>query len=502
MKLSKRTILSIALVVSALFSANSIKAQNVDIAKAKEVGAYFMSAQFGSKAVTPATMEFVYDIPNTMLGISALYVFNTKEGNGFVVVSGTECVDPIIAYSTDGSFDPNNIPPNMQWWLNEQAAPIIYAQNEAIEADGVAKAQWRQLEEKSLPYFGTPSKSTFTLLTSKWNQSPLYNNWCPVMNGHRCVTGCVATAMAQIIYFWRYPRVGKSAKSYTWNGQQLSVNYEQQYYDYDLMIDDLLDGTATEDQINEVAKLSYHCGVSVEMAYTDETSSAVSDKVPKAMRQYFKYQKDSLKYLSRFSNEYYNPNSATNPDSRDSAWAEVLYTELQKGRPIYYSGRDPNGGAHAGHAFVCDGYNDQTMRFHFNWGWGGSCNCWCNVLTSKLKPTGSMSSYNFSNDHRVLIGIQPPNDSIQQDPPVSINTVDNPFTADIYPNPANNQVTISYLLADDNNAMLQIFDATGRKVKETVITPASNQITISVDNFVPGIYICRINGHTSKFVVK
>ena len=108
--------------------------------------------------------------------------------------------------------------------------------------------------------------------------------------------------------------------------------------------------------------------------------------------------------------------------------------------------------------------------------------------------------YNFTTNHQVVIGITPPKDSIQSH--VAINDVENAFTSAIYPNPSNTQITVSYHLSDNNNATMQIFDATGRKVKELVLSSAANNVTIPVDNFRPGVYICRINGHASKFVVR
>ncbi len=495
-----RILLSILLITNVIISGKDINANNIDKTRARDVAAYFLSSQFGDKSITANTLRLVYEIPNAELNIPALYVFNADDERGFVIVSGSDCVSPIVAYSTDGSFDPNNIPPNMMWWLNEQVQPIVYAQNNELEAVDEVKASWRQLDEQALPYFGTSSKATKVLLTSTWNQWPLYNNMCPVMNGNHSVTGCVATAMAQIIYYWRYPIEGKASNSYSWNGTTVSADFSNTHYDYDNMVD-ALTSSSTQEQIDAVALLSFHCGVSVNMYYTDSLSGTSSDKVPKAFRMYFKYHKDSMDYISRSDAPYYNANSTTTANAKDSAWVDVIRAEIIKNRPVYYSGKDPNGGQHAGHAFVCDGYNDQTGTLHFNWGWGGSGDCYCNVYKSKLKPSNSIGGrgYNFTADHRACIGITPPKDSIQN---VGIREVETPFTAAIYPNPANERITVSYQLSDDNNATMQIFDIAGLLVEEKTLTHASTQITINVSGYTPGIYVCRIGGYSKKFIVK
>lgn len=496
MKKIARLILSTALVAMVATPLQSIKAQNVDRNKAAQIGAYFMAAQMGTKSITAENLDLVYEIDNAQLQIPALYVFNSD--NGFVVVAGSECVNPIVAYSTDGTFDPQNIAPAFQGWLNEQVQPIAHAQNYNLEPLDEAKSQWKELENNQLPYFGTSSKAIVKLLTSTWNQEPLYNNMCPIVNGQHAVTGCVATAMAQIMYYWRFPYKGKGVTSFSLGDQLIVADFGSTYYDFDNMVD-ALTYSSTQAQINAVALLNYHCGVSVYMDYDPEGSGANSEEVPKALRKNFKYAKDSLQFLYRSNSLYYNPNSVSSPNSRDTAWVQVLRTELRKGRPIYYSAHDiDNSGVHAGHAFVCDGYNTLNGFLHFNWGWGGSGDCYCNVYASKLYPQGM--GYHFTSDHRVTIGIQPPQDTLDARN-VGIQTVeDNPFTQAIYPNPANNQITVSYSI--DNNATMQILDMTGRLIDEIQLSPVSTKVTIPVDSYRPGLYICRINGRSSKFTVR
>ena len=484
------------LLTSMLIPSKVTIAGDIDKTKARQVGAYFMASQFGNKAITAESLEQVYEIKNTIRDIAALYVFNTADQRGFVIVAGSDCADPIVAYSTEGAFDPNNIPPNMMWWLNDQAAPIAYAQNNHIEATLQNRNAWSELEEERLPYFGQDAKAITRLLTSTWNQEPLYNNWCPTDAGGRCVTGCVATAMAQIIYYWKYPLKGKSSKTYSSNGQLLEVNFEQQYYNYDIMADELTYNSPQE-TIDEVAKLSYHCGVSVAMSYSSQSSGASSTEVPNAMRKYFKYERDSMNLIDRTSSEYYNASNRTNPNAKDTNWVNAIKDQILMKRPVYYSGYAPNSGIHARHAFVCDGWNSVARTLHFNWGWGGSGDCWCNVYRSNLNAPG----YLFTDEHKALLGLTPPKDSIANEP-VAIQTVQNPFVAQIYPNPAASQITVSYRIEGNSDVDMQIFDATGREVRRVALAPSSNQINISVIDLNPGIYICRLQGHSQKFIVK
>ena len=515
MKIATRISLVIALAMSVMSPMSKVMADNVDSQKARKVGAYFMAAQFGSKAITAENIKLVYEIPNVAKSIPTLYAFNTADERGFVIVAGTDCVDPIIAYSTDGCLDPNNIPPAMQWWLKQQANVIAYCQNEELEPADNHVMSWKTLEEQRLPYFGQDSKAVTRLLETQWNQNYPYNALCPVVtNGTydvrgRAYAGCVATAMSQIIRYWKYPRQGNGSHGYHINNSQagldttLTVNFGESYYDYDKMPAKLTSSSA-EEEIHEVAKLHYHCGVSVEMGYDGDGSGAVSDRVLDALGDYFKYVEDSIQMYSREAYRFNNPNRTTSPNRKDTLWVDLIVNEIMKGRPVYYAGSSPEGGRDSRHAFVCDGYRDDSHYLHFNWGWGGSGDSWCNVYTAQLKPSRSPEAgvtYNFYEDNRIIIGITPPQDSIASDP-VSVVEAENPFLGAIFPNPASTQVTVSYMLRDDRPSVMQVFDVAGHIVNELEVSPASTCLTFSVANLHPGIYFCRINGYTQKFVVK
>lgn len=504
MKKQSLIFMSAVLIMSILTPVKQLMAGDIDKATARQVAAYFMASQFGNKSITANSLDLVYVIPNTERNIPALYFFNTADKQGFVVISGSDCVSPIIAFSTEGALDPDNIPDNMMWWMNGQAQNIVYAQNNGLQPSSRSVDEWSELTEERLPYFGANnSKVMKILMNSKWDQEPLYNGMCPYDAGGQCVTGCVATAMAQIIYYWRYPRVGYGLREYFWNGNVISVDFSQAYYDYDNMVDKLT-YSSTQAQKDAVALLNYHAGVSVKMDFGSESSGAFSADVPFALYFNFKYDRDSIKMLSRDDYEFRNTSSVVN--AKDSLWVKKIMQQLKLNRPVYYSGYDPSGGTHAGHAFVCDGWREDATSYsgylHFNWGWGGTGLAWCNVYTSQLSTSNNPSTgYNFTQSHNIIVGITPPYDSIPEDRlPVRIESESNPFTASIYPNPTTNQITVSYAISEGEE--MQIFDAAGRIVKRVTLAPASMQITISVADLRPGVYVCRLQGQTKKFIVK
>jgi hypothetical protein len=194
------------------------------------------------------------------------------------------------------------------------------------------------------------------LITARWNQNKYYNYYSPqdenAPGGYdgKVPNGCVAVAMSQIIYYYRYPESGTgSHTNYTYDYGSFYVNFAQQHYNYEAMDDQL------SSYNNEVAKLIFHCATSVDMGYGADGSGAYSHDVPAALSTYFRYNTDS---------QYRHKNSYS-----DSAWHVMLKTDLDAKLPIYYSGYSESGG----HAFVCDGYNSDDY-FHFNFGWGGSGN--------------------------------------------------------------------------------------------------------------------------------
>lgn len=489
--------LAIAVLLVANLSTKQSFAEDITVQKARQVATYYMGVQ-SSKNLTTSDLKLVYEIPNVAKGVTALYFFNTSNG-GFVVVSGSDCMDPIVAYSTEGTFDPNNMPPAMKWFLNGYVETIVDAQNNDLTPAPAIQATWDELIYEKLD--ASQPKTIYKTMKSVWNQDAPFNMFSPIVDGVRCPTGCVATAMAQIIKFWEYPVCPKGLVSYDWNGNTMAINLDTVRYDYSLMPDTAFRGNSyntwwNEAQIVEVSRLNYHLGIVNRMNYGSDGSGAYSNRYTKnAFKNNYKYA-SSIKEIDRASNTFANYSGT--PNAHDTLWLDTLAREIREGRPVFYTGHDGSStGVHAGHAFVLERYNTVSKKGWFNWGWGGSGDCWCNIITSSLKTNG----YNFSDSHFAIIGIQPPKDTLNARN-VAIQEVAPIELLAAYPNPSKTWVTIPYVLNNENSALLQIFSIDGRLIEERQVYAADNRTSINVSSYPKGIYIYRMNGIARKFVVE
>lgn len=273
---------------------------------------------------------------------------------GFLIFSAEDAVFPVLAYSFTNDVDVDNPACGVNLFLTQYRQEIAAARlKQSVPSERVKQA-WEELRHPSIR--GTTTEIVVSpLLHSNWNQSKYYNYYCPqdanAPSGYdgRVPNGCVAVAMSQIIFYYRYPESGSGNHTNHSDYGNFHVNFAQQHYNYDVMCDNL------NFYNHEVAKLIFHCGTAVDMMYGPDGSGAYSHDVPDAMSTYFKYNTDSY-YASK---HYFS----------DSTWHTLLINDLNARRPIYYSGYSTDGG----HAFVCDGYNSDEY-FHFNFGWGGSGN--------------------------------------------------------------------------------------------------------------------------------
>lgn len=348
-----------------LLAFNSLFANPVDISRAKELGQKFVDANFDQKS---SSLELVYTV-NTESGEPCFYVFSVSN-HGFVIVSADDCAHPILGYSEESVFETDNIAPGLGYMMGIYQEAISFGKETKATATPEIAAEWKSLENSGFVKPAMRGQSVAPLCTTKWNQSWPYNKFCPeqpaswASNGH-VVVGCVATAMAQVMAYWDHPTQGTGSHTYQpicndqengcWNTPtypQQTVNFGETTYDWANMVDKI-DASSPVEQIDAIATLSYHCGVSVDMMYDHHGtgSGAYSTDVPDAIRNYFGYAQST--YLQRNST----------PD-----WDLRLMESFDRSVPVYYSGFDDDGG---GHAFVCDGY-DENGLFHFNYGWGGS----------------------------------------------------------------------------------------------------------------------------------
>ncbi|MBR0176374.1 MAG: C10 family peptidase [Bacteroidales bacterium] len=326
-------------------------------------------------------------------GFANLYIFTAEQG--FVVMAADDCVQPILGYSLTGKFVAENMPTNVSGWLQGYSDEIQYAIDSKAKASAETAKLWKDL------IYGNSKASTSkataivpNLLKTEWDQDPLYNNFCPYDNtaSELTVTGCVATAMAQILKYWDYPTSGTGSHSYTHSTYGLqSANYGSTTYNWENM-PAYLSSSSTTEQINEVARLMYHCGVSVNMTYglsVNGGSSASTQMVGNALMNYFKYS-SGITYKEKSS-------------YTDANWKSLVKAELNAGRPLQYRGSSTSGG----HSFVCCGY-DSDDKFYFNWGWSGR-NDGFYALNSLVPGSGGSGggSYSFTQNQAALFGIQP-----------------------------------------------------------------------------------------------
>ena len=338
-------------------------------------------------------------VKNGVLTVEANYfVFNVGDDQGFVIAAGDDCVPAILGYADRGTFVGDSLPVNVKAWLDGYS-----------DAIGRLQASGQQAPRRAPTHAAIP-----VLLTCQWDQDYPYNMYCPQFfdTGETCVTGCVATAMAQIMYYHRVRSVRSvqaDIPGYTcatdWENygkmtvQGIPKNSPIDWND----MTDTYNSRSTDAAKRAVANLMKYCGVSVEMDYGRSStggSGAVSQYVVTALKKYFGYDAGaSYVYRSNYS---------------DDAWDELIYNELANGRPVHYSGRGTSGG----HAFVCDGY-DGDGYYHFNWGWGGYCDG--NFLLSDLTPPGFGIGSNgggFNDKQGAIIGAKPDGNLSPDDSPM------------------------------------------------------------------------------------
>ncbi len=345
------------------------------------------ASQVANKYLSATSLKSNLSVANSFSksynGITTYYGFNYT-GGGFVVVSADDAAIPILAQSDEGFIEENITNPELRYWFenySREIAAIVAAKLDNTES----LSEWNNIIYNKI-------KSTSTdvgpLLTTSWDQGMNYNYYCPLATGGpdgKAYTGCVATAMGQIMKFHNFPATGVGSHSYTHStlGQQ-SADFGATNYNFPAM-----GNTANISNKVVIAKLLYHAGVSVNMNYGADESGAFSASVPWAFSTYFNYDNSTIRMASK-------------ADYTSSAWIALLKSELDARRPIYYSGSDPTGG----HAWVCDGYQNSTDKFHMNWGWSSFGNGYYAI--------GALNSGNgnFNSGNAIIYGIKPGNPNL------------------------------------------------------------------------------------------
>lgn len=295
----------------------------------------------------------------------AYYVFNNDAG-GFVIIAGDDAVTPVLGYTSTGSFDAENLPDGLK--------DLLKSYEQQIAALG-----------KSYMANTTSTRAEFTgeklLNTAKWNQEVPFNKYTP----NNYVTGCVATAGAIVMKHHGFPAKGIGSHSYTWNGQNLTANFEHDY-DWDNMPTKY---TGDNDEAFEgVARLMADLGVAVEMQYAKGGSAASMENLVTALKKYFGYSKYTRQLAMA--------------DLGAEVWNGRLRAEIDANRPILYSASDSNNG---GHSFVIDGYKDES--FSVNWGWGGYCDGFYRIGALNPEYNGKPLGDQYNLSQSAVFSLQP-----------------------------------------------------------------------------------------------
>ncbi len=363
---------------------------------------------------------------------SQFYVYENADGEGWVMVAANDIAHPIIAYSDEGQFRFDNQPSNLKCWLGKYNKQIKQAEENGVSATEEVQQEWRKLRKGMGIKKGTPVVAA--LIKTKWDQTAPYYNQCPTKGSTRTLTGCVATAMAQVMNYWQWPKTGTG--SYSYSTQMLALSCSADFgsttYDWDNMLDKYTEyynegsstpistSYGTTAQKNAVATLMYHCGVAVAMDYNissaggsgaqtirPNASYTTSKCAQNALYQNFGYKSTTVK-------GYYRPGGYGYAEVNDATWHNYLKTELDAARPIMYAGggyEDPSDeDTYYGHSFICDGYDNTTptRKYHFNWGWSGYCDGYYDIDNLVPGTGGSGAGQGeYLYDHDIIIGIIP-----------------------------------------------------------------------------------------------
>lgn len=401
----------IGLILFLTITSQHAHSKNMDINTLKTVGCNFL-ASVGINNVKNTDLTVTYTGMATYNGtaVTALYVFTFNSRNGWVMVSADDRVKPVLAYSGTSVFDINNMAPATRKWIQGYEKQIAYVITNGLAAKPAVAEEWNDLLTATKHSAERTTSSVSPLLSTLWNQSPYYNDSCPSNALGTAVTGCVATAMAQVMKYWNWPAVGCGYHTYidTPYGVQ-SANFGTTAYQWSSMPPMLFAHNPA------VATLMYHAGVSVDMQYGYNGSGSLVNTMQGwitpcteyALKANFHYKK-SLHSLFR-SGEIPGEFPGHGNDSiTEVTWINDLKSELDANRPIIYVGLEDTIGT--GHCWVCDGY-DATNNFDFNWGWGGSSNGYFTV--DNLAPP-SLGSSSLNINQTVIVGIEP--DSFPSNP--------------------------------------------------------------------------------------
>lgn len=394
-------------------TAMQAQAQQIDVQTAMQNARKFLYSSPRAKVRALANRSLTLAYTGEVKGEKHYYVFNTGNADsGFVIVGGDEAANTILGYSSTGSFDYATAPANVKWWLSQYDAQIAEAIAQQAAAPQGVDSQGKSLSDqitarKTSRKAPARKADVEDLMTTKWDQDSPYNSQIPSLgeSNEPLVTGCVATAMAQVMKYHNWPTQGEGSNAYSKDfGYPIgTINFQANFgdttYDWANMSDTYSSDAAVDDQASiAVGTLMYHVGVSINMDYNQSSqggSGASNTDVGPTLINNFKYDK-GIKFRQR---AYYS----------DDEWEALVYDELKAGRPVVYGGYSGD----QGHCFVCHGYQADIDLFAINWGWGGYCDGYYALTgADALKPDGSGiggagADSAYKEQQNAVFGIQP-----------------------------------------------------------------------------------------------
>lgn len=400
-----------SLLFLALLFSVSLFGKDVSVDQARETAMAFLertntASSTVSKSAVPIHLMLVGDLLSKNDGTVAalksvgsgspeMYIFTINQAEGFIVMSGDDAAIPVLGYSRTERLDTiRALPENIRYWLEGYRQQIRSLREQQVAPTDYINNLWKGLYET----LKVTSGFVLPLVNTQWNQMPYYNDLCPFNEQYQkhTVAGCVATTMAQIMKYWESPSKGVGVHAYHLAKYgNLSADFSSTLYDWASM------PVSVTESNEAVATLMYHSGVAVDMQYNVEEdggsgarslfSAAYPDRpaAESALVTNFGFS-PSLRGLTRLSYS-------------DAEWKSMLRAEFDAGRPVFYSGR----GEDYGHAFVCDGY-DENSYFHMNWGWGGAFDGY--FVLDALNPG---TKYTFNLSQQAIMGIRPRNPALE-----------------------------------------------------------------------------------------
>ncbi len=472
---TKSTFLISLLTVLMLVSQIS-RAELVPIEKARLVAKnfYYERVRLVKNAVNFQDIVFDKEEIITDNSLPAVYVFRVSNNNGSLMISAESTTYPILFFTFENNFSLDNVTPTLAYFISHFKSQITEARVNSLPSDEEIDNTWAQYSN-TIPKKSTTDITTVgPLLTTTWDQGCNYNALCPTDNDpsycNHMPTGCVATAMAQLMKYWAWPAQGVGSHTNSSNSA-LSANFGTTTYAWASMPANVSAANTA------VATLMVHAGTSVDMQYGSGGSAASLYDAANALKNYFKYSTTTT-YLLK--------SSTTNV-----LWDIKIRACLIDKKPVLYGGDDPTYG---GHAFVLDGFQYPNY-YHINLGWGGSDNAY--YYLNSINTSGG----NWNNSQDAVINVYPVNIAGN---PLGINESDISNSLNLLPNPNNGNFSLIINNEYKGSLTVKIFDITSRLIDQRIINKNIDIITenINLSNLNKGLYFISIENDNSKVTKK